>query len=247
MGITNKFHRRKLQLYLKPFRTRYENKQNRVNDEDDLLSEYAPSEVSDVVRAEQGANFGKDDAEDAGYSSESSYSSEEEKIELTEEQKLERQLDEENIHIEKVIIGDGINFPMIGDVVRVRYVCIVISNNKVVTSTKNGIKRNTVEFVLGMNHIIKGLDRALPKMSIGERSRISMTAEYAYGKDGLFPHIAPNCELKFDITLLGYRPRVSWVKPLIQEPGLSQKPYFETKQSKDARYADDVGDDNSVD
>jgi hypothetical protein len=98
-----------------------------------------------------------------------------------------------------------------------------------------------------MNHIIKGLDRALPKMSIGERSRVSMTAEYAYGKDGLFPHIAPNCEIKFDITLLGYRPRVSWVKPLIQEPGLSQKPYFETKQSKDARYADDTGDDNSID
>jgi hypothetical protein len=45
MGIINKFHRRKLQLYLKSFRTRYENKQNRIGDDDDLMSEYAPSEV----------------------------------------------------------------------------------------------------------------------------------------------------------------------------------------------------------
>jgi hypothetical protein len=58
--------------------------------------------VSDLVRAEEGANFGKDDGDDGGYNSESSYSSEEERIELTEEQKLEKQMDEENVHIEKV-------------------------------------------------------------------------------------------------------------------------------------------------
>ena len=28
------------------------------------------------------------------------------------------------------------------------------------------------------------------------------------------------------MTLLGFRPRTVWVKQLIQEPGLSEKPYF---------------------
>ena len=47
------------------------------------------------------------------------------------------------------------------------------------------------------------------------------------GKDGLFPHIPPDAELCFDLTLLGYRPRAIWAKPLIQEPGLSEEPYWE--------------------
>ena len=140
-----------------------------------MISEYANSELSDIVRGEQGA-----DADDSGSGSDSdssdSYSSEEEeKVELTEEQKQEIALDKANIHIEKIVNGDGINFPMIGDVVRIRYVCSMISNNKVVTSTKNGIKRKVVEFVLGVGQTIKGFDRALPKMSIGERSKVDRT------------------------------------------------------------------------
>ena len=35
-----------------------------------------------------------------------------------------------------------------------------------------------------------------------------VTAEYAYGKEGLFPHIPPNAEILFNITLLGFRPRI---------------------------------------
>jgi len=64
-------------------------------------------------------------------------------------------------------------------------------------------------------------------MSIGERSKIHVTSEYAYGTLGLFPLIPPNQDLTFDITLLGFRMRAKWVKPLIQEPGLSMKPYMD--------------------
>ena len=64
-------------------------------------------------------------------------------------------------------------------------------------------------------------------MSIGERAIITISAEYAYGKDGLPPLIPPNADLIFDVVLLGFRPRPLWRKPLIQSPGLSEKPYFE--------------------
>lgn len=47
------------------------------------------------------------------------------------------------------------------------------------------------------------------------------------GKNGLFPHIPPNATLTFDITLLEYRPRSTWIKPLIQDlQSTNEKPYL---------------------
>lgn len=46
------------------------------------------------------------------------------------------------------------------------------------------------------------------------------------GKAGLPPHIPPNASLTFDLTLLGFRPRTVWVKPLIQDVNTKERPYF---------------------
>jgi FKBP-type peptidyl-prolyl cis-trans isomerase len=67
---------------------------------------------------------------------------------------------------------------MVGDIVRVRYVCILTDTNKTVMSTKHTLERPWVEFVLGVDQVIKGFDRALPMMSVGERSKIIMSPEY---------------------------------------------------------------------
>lgn len=48
------------------------------------------------------------------------------------------------------------------------------------------------------------------------------------GTAGLHPHIAPDSELIFDLTLLGFRPRLPWIKPLIQTLGDRQKPFEPT-------------------
>lgn len=68
---------------------------------------------------------------------------------------------------------------MIGDVVRVKYNCTLVATSQVVASTKNGMQRGWVEFVLGIGQTIKGFSRALPLMSVGERSKITVTGEYA--------------------------------------------------------------------
>lgn len=62
-----------------------------------------------------------------------SYSSEEEEIVLTAEQLIEKELDDKNIRIEVLVPGDGKNFPMVGDIVRVRYVSYLVTTpqNKV--------------------------------------------------------------------------------------------------------------------
>ncbi len=64
LGITNKFHLRKLQLILKSYRIRYQRKKDRKaqglgtgqnqeeEDDEDLISEYSPSELSALIAAE---------------------------------------------------------------------------------------------------------------------------------------------------------------------------------------------------
>ena len=54
MGIVNRFHVRKLQLILKSYRIRYQRKKEKIeyDEDDELLSEYAPSELSDMIHAE---------------------------------------------------------------------------------------------------------------------------------------------------------------------------------------------------
>lgn len=77
----------------------------------------------------------------------------------------------------------------------------------------------------------KGVDRGIQKMSTGERAMITISAEYAYGVTGFPPLIPPNAMLLFDVVLISFRPRPLWRKPLIQKPGLSEKPYFEEVRS----------------
>jgi hypothetical protein len=64
MNITNKFQKRKLNLILKTFRTRYKMKKNRMDDDGDDLSEYAPSELSDILNAEDETQADEDEMED---------------------------------------------------------------------------------------------------------------------------------------------------------------------------------------
>lgn len=46
------------------------------------------------------------------------------------------------------------------------------------------------------------------------------------GKTGLPPHVPPDTSITFDLTLLGFRPRPIWVKPLIQDQNTNEKPYM---------------------
>lgn len=225
MGIKNNFHIRKLQLILKAYIKRCEKKKNKDPSADDELgSEYAPSELSDIIRAEDEDGEFDDNVEDDDDGA-PAVVQEVVKIELSQEQIEQRALDNANIQIEIVVPGDGLNFPVTGDIVRCKFTCSLLPSKKLVTSTKNGYGVKDVEFVLGIGQICKGFDRALTRMSVGERSRISFTAEYAYGKEGLYPHIPPDSELMFEVTLLAFRPRPLWFKPLLQDLGLSEKPY----------------------
>lgn len=224
LGIANKFHLRKLELILRAFKARFQRRKDRAagkvdeEDDDELLSEYSPSELSAILADQDRAVESGEDSEEDSDGDQSSHSSDEDEDEVvTEEQKLQAVMDSENISTEVVMRGDGVNFPMVGDIVRVRYTVSLANSSTLLMSTKNSLDRSWVEFVLGIGQVITGFDRALPKMSVGERSKHSFSPQYAYGKEGLFPHIPPNAVLVFDVTLLEFRPRCTWIRPLIQD------------------------------
>ncbi|KAJ1384387.1 hypothetical protein B484DRAFT_17921 [Ochromonadaceae sp. CCMP2298] len=65
MGITNRFHARKLQIITKAYRMRYQRKRDKVEDEEDeLLSEVSPSELSAMIHAEDAADDDYSDSEE---------------------------------------------------------------------------------------------------------------------------------------------------------------------------------------
>jgi hypothetical protein len=146
MGITNRFHLRKLELILRSYRQRYERRKEQKGaahgdgveeeEDDELLSEYAPSELSALIAAEdaRGDDYSAaEDSEEVSYSpSISTYqlsyhamfnapfsfqsvsiaSEEDEVTKLTEEQHLQKRLDEQNIIMQLVMQGDKENFPV---------------------------------------------------------------------------------------------------------------------------------------
>jgi FKBP-type peptidyl-prolyl cis-trans isomerase len=59
------------------------------------------------------------------------------------------------------------------------------------------------EFPLGAGRVIRGWDVAVAKMRIGERSRVTIPWELAYGAQGRPPVIPPKADLVFEIELLG--------------------------------------------
>ena len=211
---------------------RYEKKKAKILEDDELMSEYAPSELSDFL-AQEDLESDDDLPEDDFNGEDDEVKEEVVEAKLSDEQLLEEALDRQNLVIETVYPGDNLNFPMTGDIVRIAFTCTLVATGKIISSSKNAMGFQYVTFVLGIGQMCKGIDRALYQMSVGGRYRVYLTAQYCYGDDGLAPHIPPHSEVMFEMTLASFRPRPVWSKPLLQELGLSEKPYFDAVDEVD--------------
>lgn len=61
------------------------------------------------------------------------------------------------------------------------------------------------EVTIGVGQVIKGWDEGIVSMQKGERAKLTITPDYAYGPRGYPPVIPPNSTLIFDVELIDFR------------------------------------------
>ncbi|WP_411129857.1 FKBP-type peptidyl-prolyl cis-trans isomerase [Streptomyces sp. x-19] len=100
---------------------------------------------------------------------------------------------------EVITAGDGKNFPKAGDSITMHYTGTLENGQKFDSS-----RDRNEPFVcdIGVGQLIKGWDEGVPQMSLGERAKLVITADYGYGPRGVPGVIPPNATLVFDVELL---------------------------------------------
>jgi FK506-binding protein 1 len=110
------------------------------------------------------------------------------------------QHDWSGVQIQNLQPGDGKTFPQRGDQVSVHYVGMLATSGKVFDSSQ---KSEPIKFALGTGRVIRGWDDGIARLSLGERARLFISSEFAYGTagagNGLIP---PNSNLVFDVELV---------------------------------------------
>ena len=100
--------------------------------------------------------------------------------------------------IEKINSGNGAS-PKRGDTVNVHYTGWLTDGTKFDSSVD---RNEPFAFVLGTGQVIQGWDQGVGGMRVGDKARLTIPPELAYGAQGYPGAIPPNATLIFEVELL---------------------------------------------
>ncbi|KAK6497578.1 FK506 binding protein proline rotamase rapamycin-binding protein [Arthrobotrys musiformis] len=101
---------------------------------------------------------------------------------------------------ELIAPGDGSTYPTKEDTVHIHYTGTLTNGKKFDSSVDRG---EVFKTKIGIGKVIRGWDEGVPQMTLGEKARLTITGDYAYGERGYPGLIPPNATLIFEVQLLG--------------------------------------------
>jgi FKBP-type peptidyl-prolyl cis-trans isomerase FkpA len=100
--------------------------------------------------------------------------------------------------IDKITSGNGAT-PKTGDTVIVHYTGWLTDGTKFDSSVD---RNDPFSFVLGTGQVIRGWDEGVATMKVGDKVKLTIPPEKAYGAGGYPGAIPPNATLVFEVELI---------------------------------------------
>eukprot|EP00030_Apusomonadida_sp_AF-17_P001720 a194466_22.p1 GENE.a194466_22~~a194466_22.p1 ORF type:complete len:122 (-),score=17.14 a194466_22:292-630(-) len=108
------------------------------------------------------------------------------------------------VRVEVLRHGDGETFPVSGCDVEVEYVAFLEDGVTMWDSTAS--RHRPFRFTFDVGAVIAGWDEGVAEMSEGERARIHISPDFAYGETGIPGLVPPNSGIVFEVTLVRVHP-----------------------------------------